>query len=132
MPGGRPDWEALRRNAQVVLAGAGETARLRTYVSATQGAGKFGGSNQPNYTERVVTGIISVPLTKDLPTEHDTPGGQVIASPFLVLTMDRKVGARDEVIWRGTAFRVQGQPMPEVIGERILWRNPLALANSAQ
>lgn len=132
MPGGRPDWEALRRNTTVVMAGAGETARLRVYVSGQPGVSKFGGGTQFFFTERVVTGVISEPRISDLPTEHDTPGGQVQAAPFLILTMDQQIGARDELIWRNSAFRVAGQPMPEVIGGRVVWRNPLSLANTAQ
>lgn len=132
MPGGRPDPEVLRRNAQVVFGGAGETARLRVYVSAQAGPGKFGAGNAPSYTERVVTGIVSVPRVNDLPVEHDTPGGQVQAAPLLILSLPDAVGPRDELIWRGTAFRIAGQPLPEVIGGRVLWRNLLTVANTAQ
>lgn len=129
MPGGRPDPEALRRASLNVIWGAGETARQRIYVSATAGVEVFGGGNQYFYTERVVTGIFSIPRVVDIPMEHDTPGGQVVASPMLMVTLSRTLGPQDELIWRGTAYRAGGPGMPETMGGHVLWRGPLTLSD---
>jgi hypothetical protein len=124
----RPDFERIRRNAAVVLGGAGETATLRRYVSGTTGARRFGGANTYHYTEQIVTGMFASNIFgAPRPTERNFAGGQVQDSQLMV-TLESAVGARDELVWRGTAYRVAGDAMPEVIGGRVLWRNPLALA----
>lgn len=129
MPGGRPDLEALRRQTQTLLWGAGETARQRIYVSASAGAEAYGATNSYYYTERVVTGIFSIPRQSDLPLEHSLPGGQVISTPLFMVTLPDPIAFQDELIWRGSAWRAAGPGVPETIGGRVMWRGPLTLSD---
>ena len=120
-----PDADRIRRNAAVVFAGAGETATLRAYVSAGAGTPQYGVAGQFYYTTLLITGLFH----RISPAESDQPGGQTQAAQFGVTT-DRQVGARDEVIWNGTAYRLDGNPTPAHLGGRVLWRSPLRLAGA--
>jgi len=55
-------------------------------------------------------------------------GGQA-QDAQLMATLEVPVGARDELVWRGTAYRLDGSPSPQTIGGRVLWRSPLKYAN---
>ena len=125
----RPDRDYVRRNARVVLAGAGETATVRQYVSGTTGTPKFGVATTFNYVERTVTGLFASTLFgAPRPNERDLAGGQAQNADML-FTTESALGAQDEIIWRGTAYRVAGATMPEVLGGRVLFRQPLRLAS---
>lgn len=125
----RPDFERIRRNAQTVFSGNGETATLRTYVSASAGAPKYGVGEQFNYAETIITAMFASNLFgAPRPSERDWPGGQT-QNADLMMTTDRAIDARDEIVWRGTAYRVAGAAMPETIGGRVMYRNPLKLAS---
>lgn len=124
----RPDFESIRRNAAVVFGGAGETAILRQYVSGTSGTPKYGVLDQHNYVSVVITGLFASNIFgAPRPTERMTPGGET-QNAMLMMTTDRPLGARDELIWQGTAYRVDGAAMPEHIGGRVMYRSPLKLA----
>lgn len=124
----RPDVERIRRNAQAVFGGAGETATLRTYVSATTGAAKFGAASTLHYAETIITGLFaSNILGAPRPIEMQWPGGLTQAAELMVTT-DRAIGAQDELVWRGSAYRAAGAAMPETLGGRAMWRSPLKLA----
>ena len=125
----RPDSERIKRNTQTVFGGAGETATIRAYVSGTTGAGRFGVSNTFNYTEVVVTALFASNLFgAPRPSERNLAGGQA-QNAELMMTTDTIIHAQSEIVWRGTAYRIAGAAMPQVIGGRILWRNPLTLAS---
>lgn len=125
----RPDFERIKRNANVVFAGAGETALLRTFVSASAGSPQYGVGDSFNYTETIVTAMFAAALFgAPRPTEQAWPGGQTQMAD-LMMTTDRAIGARDEVVWRGTAYRIAGEAMPEHLGGHIMFRNPLKLAS---
>jgi len=126
---GRPDAALIRRNAQVVFAGAGETALVRRYVSGTTGAPRFGVSDTFNYAERMITGLFHIGAAVGLAQAREslTPGGESQAAQLFVTT-DEALGAQDELVWRGTAYRVDGQGTPQVLGGRVQWRSPLRLA----
>src|SRR3990167_9525778 len=125
---GRPDFEYVRGNARVVFGGAGETATLRTFVSAGAGAAQFGVNPASFYAETVITALFASDIFgAPRPQERDRAGGQA-QEARLMGTTDRPVAARDEIIWRGTAYRVQGDPVPQHLGGQVQYRNPLALA----
>lgn len=128
MPGGMPDLQRVQRNAQVVFTAAGETATLRTQVSTFAGAPRFGVAEGYTYFERLITGLFYTRQFHGTTTEQ-RPGGQVelgqqyIAAPF-------PIKASDQLIWRGSAWRVEGAPFPEHIGGRAQWHSPIALAQA--
>lgn len=125
---GRPDFERIRRNATVVFGGAGETATLRSYVSAGDAAAHFGINAPPFYVETTITALFASDIFgAPRPQERDRAGGQAQEARLMVTT-DRPVSSRDEIIWRGTAYRVQGDPVPQHLGGQVQYRNPLALA----
>ena len=126
----RPDREYIARNAGVIFSGAGETALLRAYVSGASAANDFGYADSFRYNARTVTGLFAIgPIGGvTLAREMQFAGGQAQAN-VLTVTLPFSIGAQDEIIWRGTAYRVDGQGTPEVLGGRVLWRSPLKLAN---
>lgn len=117
----RPDWEAVKRNAGVVFAGAGETAIVRRYVSGTSGSPQFGVAVTRNYTPILITGLFYTKKDR----ERDLPGGQTYANPQLMLSVPSALDARDEVLWRGTLYRAAGNSIPESIGGRMQFTIPL-------
>ena len=124
----RPDFEYLRRNAHVVAAGAGETATLRAWVSAADGAPHFGVQVSDYYANRLITALFASDIFgAPRPFERDRPGGQAQEARVQVTT-DRPLNARDELIWRGTAYRVAGDAVPQHIGGHVLYRHSLVLA----
>lgn len=126
--GRRPDFEYVRRNAQAVFANAGEVVKLRTYVSGTTGTPKYGVGTVLNYTETTITGMFASNIFgAPRPTERMGPGGQTQEAQLMVTT-ERALGTQDEIIWQGTAYRLDGAAIPQVLGGRIMFRSPLKLA----
>lgn len=124
----RPDPGRILREAQTIFAGNGETATLRAYVSGTTGAARFGVQDTFNYVSLMITGLFhSGPFGAPLSREQMLAGG---VSQFnqLSVTTDSALGARDEILWRGSAYRVDGQGTPVHLGGRTQWRTPLVLA----
>ena len=81
-----------------------------------------------SYAETVITALFASDIFgAPRPQERDRAGGQAQEARLMVTT-DRPVAARDEIIWRGTAYRVQGDPVPQHLGGQVQYRNPLALA----
>lgn len=120
----RPDFERIRRESQTIFAGAGQTALLRTFVTASAGTPRFGVANSFVYATSLITALFAMVYSK----EQDRAGGQTpLGAPMM--STDRLIAPRDEVIWLGTAYRAAGAPMPETIGGRVMWRTPLILAN---
>lgn len=121
----RPDPARIARNAAVIFDGAGEAATLRAYVSASAAQPKFGVGVAYTYVNIPITGLFH----RIEPRETDMPGGQTQAAQ-LGITTDRAVGARDEVLWLGTAYRLDGNPTPITLAGRSLWRSPLKMAGA--
>lgn len=121
----RPDVDRVNRNFSGIQAGAGETALLRVYVSASAGVPQFGVQAGQAFRDELVTGLFTIP--EGTPREYQGPGGQAQAAQLQV-TLDRAVAARDELLWRGSAYRLAGPAMPTVLGGRTVWRSPLVLA----
>lgn len=127
---GRPDWERIGRNAGVVFAGAGETAVLRTWVSASAGAGAahFGVQPPDHFADSLITALFASDIFgAPRPFERDRAGGQA-QEARLQVTTTQPINARDEIIWRGTAYRIAGGAIPQHLGGQVLYRNSLVLA----
>jgi len=128
MPGGVPDYQRIQRNAAVVFTAAGETATLRTFVSGSAGVAKYGIADTFSYSDSLFTALF---YTRSFhgTMDYQRPGGktelgqQYIATPF-------PIKPSDQIIWRGSAWRVEGSPFPEHIGGRAQWHSPLTLANA--
>ena len=114
-----------------LVAGAisGTTGTFSGAVSGTTGTPKFGAATTFNYVERTVTGLFASTLFgAPRPNERDLAGGQAQNADML-FTTESALGAQDEILWRGTAYRVAGATMPENLGGRVLFRQPLRLAS---
>lgn len=126
MPGGRPDPQRVQAQASVIFAFAGETATWFSFTGTTNNAPRYGAADTFSYTTALITGLFY--FRRSPPTENQRPGGQVqeaslhVAAPF-------PLGARDQLNWRGSAYRVDGSPWPENLGGRVQWNSPLMLAN---
>ena len=121
----RPDPVRIRNNAAVIFDGAGATASLRSYVSASAGNPRFGVGPGFYYQTLPFVGLFGYLQ----PQERDQPGGQTQASQFGVTT-EFPVKTTDEVIWNSTAYRLDGNPVETRLGGRVLWRSPLKMAGA--
>lgn len=107
------------------MEGAGETATLRRFASISGGAPQFGVQDTNNYAPQLVTGL----FTWVQPGETMQPGGLTQAAQLHV-SLSVLMDARDEIFWRGTAYRADGQSTPVHLGGRVQYQTPLKLANA--
>lgn len=118
----RPDFGQHARQQRSIAAFVGETATLRTYVTASAGQPQYGIGNEPVYAERVVTGLFR-PMTQE---EVQAAGGQFIAGDIVATLVDATLGTSDEVVWHGVPYRVESDPLPQPIvgssAQRIVLR----------
>lgn len=121
----RPDWERVQRNAAIIQAGAGETATVRTWVSAGAGSPQFGVQGSDAYTTRIITAMFS----RHTPVVMQGAGGE-IATSLPAVTLFEPLGLRDEIVWNGTAWRVDGAAIPTHLGGRPMYRHLLRQANT--
>ncbi len=126
MPGGRPDPQRVQAQAQVVFANAGETAQWLTRTGTTPNAARYGVADSYSYTTALFTGLFYVKRAK--PTESQRPGG-LLQEASLWVSGPSALGAFDQIVWRGSAYRVNGSPWPENLGGRVQWHSPIILAN---
>ena len=126
----RPDYERIKRNVSVIQIGAGETATIRAWASAAAGSPQYGVPGQDFYTTRVVTALFS---TRQ-PIERVEAGGRIqpagmTQSEVPTVTLGDPLGNRDEIVWNGTAYRVEGAAIPVHLGGRPAWIHQLKQAN---
>jgi hypothetical protein len=118
----RPDFGQHARQQRDIAQFVGETATLRAYVSASAGVPQYGIGNEPRYAERTVTGLFR-PMTME---EIQAAGGQYIAGDMQATLIDCIPTTADEVIWRGVAYRVESDALPQRIvqssAQRIVLR----------
>lgn len=123
-----PDPARIARNSNVVFTHAGETATLRRFASASGGgAPLLGYGPQFNYTNFTITGLFYWGGFSQ-PRERQQAGGQTVDGRLFVATQFA-IQQRDEITWRGTAMRVDGDVIPENLGGRFQFRAPLVLAS---
>ena len=124
------DRERIQSNARQVFQANGETAILRKYVSASAGTPKFGMGDQYQYMSAVViTALFHGHHHGGIPRERQQPGGISMAAHIYCTTVTA-LAQQDELIWRGTAYRMDGASTPQVLGGRVQWQNPLILAGT--
>lgn len=119
-----PDFERIRRNLSVIQAGAGETATVRIWASAASGSPQYGVAGQDFYSTRIVTALFSMRQ----PIERLEPGG-LPQSEMPTVTLNEPLGNRDEIVWNGTAYRIEGAAIPAHLGGRASWAHQLKQAN---
>jgi hypothetical protein len=131
MTQGRPDTHQLARQSVTVIAGAGETCAYRKWISAGSGANQFGVQNQQYYTTMLVTGMF-----KNFDPRLIQGGGgqwqstQGGGQQGMSVTLPFQMSPRDELIWEGSAYRVDGNADHETMGwGHVLYSHPLKLAN---
>lgn len=121
------DPHRIARNAGHVFTNAGETATLRKFASASAGANLFGYGPQMTYSQYTITGLFYYGIYTN-PREIQEPGGQTTNGQLFIATQF-PISQRDEITWRGTAMRVNGDVIPENLGGRFQYRAPLVLAS---
>jgi hypothetical protein len=115
----------MRRESQTIIGGAGEAATLKKWVGDTTGAARFGVQNVNNYTDLVITALF-----KSMgPTIIAAPGGWIQVNALSV-TLPFEMTPRDQIIYAGSAYRVDGNPDRETFGAgKVLYNHPLKLAS---
>ena len=107
---------------------AGETGIWRQYVSASTGTGSgyWAGRGTTTYDrEQTITALWASPQVGEARMrETQLPGGQVIAGDAVISTPN-PFGARDEIVWRGITYRVEGDSTPIHFGGRVWYRTVL-------
>lgn len=96
---------------------AGQVVTWRQYVSASAGGGAAwaGISNSAYYQENLITAhVTNVELN-----EEQRAAGQAIAD-MLQMVMPIQPGTKDELVWRGNVYRVEGEPVPASIDSRYI------------
>lgn len=126
MPGGRPDPQRVQAQASVIFANAGETATWLSRTGTTPNTPRYGAADSFSYTTALLTGLFYVKRAK--PTDFPRPGG-LVPEASLWVASTFPIGAQDQVLWRNSAYRVDGSPWPENLGGRVQWHSPLILAN---
>ena len=118
----RPDATRLQRHVRTIGDSNGETATLRAYVSGVSGTPRYGVGDTQAYMAHTITGLFGFANAP----ESLQAGGLTVANQLYVST-ETAIGPRDELDWRGTAYRVDGAPVPMNLGGRLGWRSPLRL-----
>jgi hypothetical protein len=121
----RPDFERMRRESQTIIGGAGEVATLKKWIGDTTGTPQFGVQNQSNYTDVLVTALFKSMGPVIIPSQ----GGWIQVNALSV-TLPFEITPRDQIIYAGSAYRVDGNPDRETFGAgRVLFHHPLRLAS---
>jgi len=106
---GRPDYGQVRRQQRALGDFVGETAQLRTYVSASAGTPAYGVGDEPQYQTRVVTALLR-PVAFD---EVQAAGGQFFAGDMMAMVLDAAPGPKDEIVYRGVTYRLASDTWPQ-------------------
>lgn len=89
---------------------AGFTAVWRQFISATTGVPEMGLDGSAYYREQTITAFFGVRPNIPVSQEMQTPGGQIFAGEFQAVTRER-IEERDELVWRGDTYRIEGDPV---------------------
>lgn len=118
------DRARIRNNAQLIYQNNGETAILKRYVSASNASPRFGIGTQYYYNQINITGLFAVQQQ----IREAPQGGGTTTYGQLYISTPNEFSQRDEIVWRGSAYRVDGSIQPENIGGRVQYRAPIVLA----
>lgn len=128
MPYRGPNTQRISAQFATIQQYHGEVCTWRQYVSAVTaaGSGYYGGGGVTlYYREQTITGLWAAPqMGEARMRETQLPGGQVIAGD-VVLTSPVIISPMDEVILRGTVYRIEGDYTPINIGGHVSYRTVL-------
>jgi hypothetical protein len=99
----------IRQNAGDILSQAGYTATWRQYVSASEGIAYAGLGETQHYREQTITALLYQSYQRQ--PEGQRAVGMLAAGEFAASTRER-LGRQDELVWRGTTYRVESDPQP--------------------
>lgn len=113
---------------QEVQGWAGEPCTWRQYVSAASATSGYyaGGGVTRYYREQTITGLL---WTDTRQMENLLPGGMVMAGDVMIST-PVPLGDRDEIIWTGVVYRVEGATIPVTMAGRVWYATPLKRGDS--
>lgn len=112
MPYRNPNQPRIQTQAATVFQYAGQTATWRQYVSASTGImSVMGGGVVVSYREQAITALFA-PLPPN--PEMQSPAGMIAADQFQVTTRER-IGRQDELVWRGSTYRLESDPSPATL-----------------
>lgn len=113
-----PDARRIAGQEADIFRRAGYTATWRQFVSATSGVPAAGLGGSSYYREQTITALFGAGRQP----ERQVPGGMIAAAELLVTTRER-LGRRDELVWRGETYRVDGDPVPAPVTNQ--WISPV-------
>lgn len=117
-----PNSDRIRnQQADSIFRYAGQTATWRQYVSAVSGNEMLGIGAVYYYREQNVSAVFGQYI---LPTQAETQGagGTTIAGMFNVTTR-QQLSNRDELIWNGVIYRMEGDSTYSKLGN--VWLTPV-------
>ena len=115
---GRPDYGRVQRNLRQIGVNVGQTATVRRYVSGSAANAAAGISDEPQYTEFIVTGLMTF-VTFD---EVQVVGGNYIEGDVKATIIDYHPQAEDEIRYSGTIYRMGSEPTVQPILGQTGWR----------
>lgn len=106
-----PNRTRIGQQSDTIFQYGGQTATLRSYISASAGVSVAGFGSTLYYRERTITALFA-PLPAN--PEAQTPAGMLAADQFQVTTRE-PIGRRDELRWRGNVYRIESDPSPATL-----------------
>ena len=109
-----------QHNAEVVI--------WQKYLSGSTGTASGywgGGGTTATWHEQRISALWAAPQGGESRfRETQLPGGQAVAGDAIVSTLS-PFGPNDQLIWRGTTYRIEGDSVPTHIGGRLWYRTVL-------
>ena len=115
---GRPEYGRIQRQLRNIGKNVGQIVTVRRFVSGSAGAGAAGVSNEPQYNEWHVTGLMTF-VTFD---EVQVAGGNYIMGDVKATIIDYHPQPRDEIRYSGRIYRFESEPTVQMILGQTGWR----------
>jgi hypothetical protein len=96
-----------------LYAQAGYTATWRRFASAVTGNVDAGMGETLYYTETTITALLGMNQTPGI-RETQQAVGLTVAADIYAVTRE-PLGRRDELVWRGSTYRIESDPVPGVM-----------------
>lgn len=111
-----PDPNRMSLQSQAIGEFVGHSVTWKCYVSATTGNQAAGIGETYHYRQQAITAVMAFGRDNREPNlQFQMPGGQLLAGEVYAMT-EMQLGVRDEIIWNGTAYRVESDTLQERIG----------------
>lgn len=116
----RPDRQPLFNQVQnSVFKYAGSTATWRQYVSASAGVPAAGIGSALYYREQTITAVFGRGLLGQF-LEYQVAAGMQAAG-IVLMASPHRIARQDEIVWRGTTYRVEADPVPaRIVGHWVV------------